>query len=90
VVVARKTIEDPISHGAVMVDGGVNGTYADDSAENYLPAYTTVDVRGDLGAFLATYHLEALFALCCLCAVLGGAGLLMLHRSEMASGKRLP
>jgi transcriptional regulator with XRE-family HTH domain len=76
VVPARKMIEDPISGSYTSVDPG--GSPILD--ENLLPLWTTIEVRGDLVAFLQTYHFEGLFILCC---VLTLAGIILLLRKRI-------
>jgi hypothetical protein len=47
-----------------------------DNSENMTQYYTTRIVRGDWGAFLETFRLNALFAACCVLTVLGVAMLI--------------
>ncbi|MDR3209521.1 MAG: helix-turn-helix domain-containing protein [Oscillospiraceae bacterium] len=82
VIPARATVPDPIGP-PVMADiiDGVPAAAPTDTQDG-VTYWTTAEVRGDLGAFLTTYHFEGLFALCCACTLFGGVWLLVLLRRE--------
>jgi transcriptional regulator with XRE-family HTH domain len=81
VVVANKTVNDP--HGSVAV--AVDSATGEEVARPALPLYKTIEVTGDLPAFLSTYHLEWLFVLCILAVVVGGVGLLVVRKRTRAA-----
>jgi transcriptional regulator with XRE-family HTH domain len=83
-IVARKTVPDykggPSTEVVEIYGEAEAAPEGEGSGTTYF--WTTIEVRGDLGAFLQTYSLVGLFALCCASAAGGGLGLAILAAKE--------
>ncbi|MDR0862809.1 MAG: helix-turn-helix domain-containing protein [Oscillospiraceae bacterium] len=85
VIPARKTVRR-LSNGPPTAVAEVH-TFATpypeaEGTEYPMNTYTTIEVRGDLLAFLTHFHFVWLFALCCASILTGGVALLRFSRRE--------